>query len=70
MEVIMWIRTQGGYLLNLDKMEHIGYNPMFDKTMAYDTSHKPEGTHVIAEGNHLETITNNIARGTAIMEVL
>lgn len=61
----MWIKTQGGYLLNLDNVEYVRYDEVSDNTFA--TSDLI--THVICEGDGVDVIMDNIIRGTKIMEV-
>ena len=61
----MWIKTQGGYLLNLDKVEFVNYNDTADVTFA----NGDKLPHLICEGNIIDNISDNIIRGTKIMEV-
>ena len=60
----MWIRTQGGYLLNLDRTDFIRTEG--DLTLAYTG-----GTaHIIAEGDITGDVLGAVRAGTKIMEVL
>jgi hypothetical protein len=63
----MWIKTQGGYLLNLDKVQHIYY----EEPENYTYAHTPTfpHTHIIGTGDLTTTITDAIMCGTKIMEV-
>lgn len=63
----MWIKTQGGYLLNLDKVDYVICNDEYTK--AVHSSGQRHTTHIISEGNTLDSIYDNINRGTKIMEV-
>ena len=63
----MWIKTQGGYLLNLDNVEFINYSDEEDNTYAYGGV--ASRSYLVGEGNILGSIYDNINRGTKIMEV-
>ena len=61
----MWIRTQGGYLLNMDKVEYVRYSEDMNETLAY-----AEGAvHAIGYGNMLENVTGAIRCNVTILEV-
>ena len=60
----MWIRTQGGYLLNLDGVEFINYDETRNQTFAHTTH-----THMIGEGDLRDFITGAIRCNTTILEV-
>lgn len=64
----MWIKTIGGYLLNLDNVDYICYEESSGYTKAYHREHVCV-THIISDKNILDSIYDNIARGTKIMEV-
>lgn len=63
----MWIKTQGGYLLNLDNVEFIIYDSGNDNTYAYGGS--DTRFYIIGEGNRVDSVYENLNRGTKIMEV-
>lgn len=63
MEVIMWIRTQGGYLLNLDRTDFIRTED--NLTLAYTSG----TTHIIAEGDITEAILGAVRCNTNVLEV-
>lgn len=65
----MWIKTQGGYLLNLDNVDYVQYEG--GCTRARNTNDNPVfgTTHIISDKNIIDAIYDNIARGTKIMEV-
>lgn len=59
----MWIRTQGGYLLNLDRVDFMRAEG--DLTLAYT-----DGTaHIVAEGDITGDVLGAFRAGTKIMEV-
>ena len=59
----MWIRTQGGYLLNLDRVDFIKLDS--DVTVAYANGL----AHVIGEGDLVSTVSGAIRCNTTILEV-
>ena len=61
----MWIKTQGGYLLNLDNVEYVRYDDVSDTTFAVSDFI----THAICEGNCLDNLCNAINRRYDFMEV-
>lgn len=60
----MWIRTQGGYLLNLDNVEYVRYSEFDDKTYAYG-----QLTHSICDGDLSNELTSMITANIKYMEV-
>lgn len=63
----MWIKTQGGYLLNLDKVEFVIYDSGDNNTYAYGKDHNCY--HIISEGNCVNNVRDGISSGAKIMEV-
>lgn len=63
----MWIKTQGGYLLNLDNVDYVICNDEYTK--AVHSSGQRHTTHIISEGNCLDDISNGLNRGYNYMEV-
>ena len=61
----MWIKTQGGYLLNLDRVDYVYCDGGYTKAQRVDST----ALHIISEGNIIDNISDNIIRGTKIMEV-
>ena len=62
----MWIKTQGGYLLNVDRLDYFIYNDSTDVTYGY-----AQGVaHAIAKGNIVEDILGNLGKIAMVMEVM
>lgn len=61
----MWIKTQGGYLLNMNMVTYVEYYADADMTYAYTGNLN----HAIAYGDVTTIIAENIQRGTKYMEV-
>jgi hypothetical protein len=60
----MWIKTQGGYLLNLNRVDFINY----DNTTDYTYAHSGNMSHILCEGDVTTIMANAIMRGTKFME--
>jgi hypothetical protein len=63
--IIMWIKTRGGYLLNLDEVDYVCYENGYMKARYNDSL----CTHIICEGDYTDNLMSAINRGTKIMEV-
>lgn len=61
----MWIKTQGGYLLNMDHVEYIDYDSTSDITYC----HTRKRCHGVADGNVVQNIRDSISLNVKIMEV-
>ena len=61
----MWIKTQGGYLINSDNLEFI----VFDADNNYTYGNTGNYAHIIGFGDVTTIIADNIQRGSAFMEV-
>lgn len=59
----MWIKTKGGYLLNMDCVDFVHF--MDGNTYAFTGNTR----HLITDEDILNRITYNLARGTTVMEV-
>lgn len=55
----MWIKTEGGYLLNTDQIEFIRYDEDMDMTMAVSA----DTTHIISQDNTVDNLFNLLTRG-------
>jgi hypothetical protein len=55
----MWIKTEGGYLLNTDQIEYIRYDEETDAT--YACSHKTG--HLISKQDVVDNLFNVLTRG-------
>ena len=61
----MWIKTQGGYLLNLDRVDYVYCDGGYTKAQRVDST----ALHIISEGNCLDDIANGLNRRYDYMEV-
>jgi hypothetical protein len=59
----MWIKTKGGYLLNIDNVDFV--HEMDGNTYAFIGKQR----FLITNENIINRISNNLRRGTTIMEV-
>ena len=55
----MWIKTEGGYLLNTDQIEFISYDEKTNTTFARGE----EITHIISQDNTVDNLFNVLTRG-------
>ena len=57
----MWIKTEGGYLLNTDQIEFISYDEKTNSTFARGE----DIIHVISKDNVIDNLFNVLTRGGA-----
>jgi hypothetical protein len=55
----MWIKTEGGYLLNTDQIEFISYDEERDCTFA----RVKDIVHIISKDNTIDNLFNVLTRG-------
>ena len=61
----MWIKTEGGYLLNTDMIEYIFVDEVTKATYA----HCDKLSHMISKGDIVDRIANGLSRDIKLMEV-
>lgn len=57
----MWIKTEGGYLLNTDRIEFIRYDEDINSTIACSE----DVTHIISTEDVVDNLFNLLTRGGA-----
>ena len=55
----MWIKTEGGYLLNTDRIEYI----IYDEDMNVTVAKSDDTSHIISQDNTVDNLFNVLTSG-------